>query len=414
MNEPHQIKDFSLYPEGEKKMQWAWMRMPVLRRLLEEHCKSKALRGVRVGICLHLEAKTALLASTLEELGAEVSITSSNPLTTQDDVAAALTKRVSHVYSWYNETVEEYNENLQRIVDQRPNIIVDDGGDLGALLHQKNMTETVIGGTEETTTGVLRYRAMQKDNTLKFPVIAVNNAKSKRIFDNKYGSGQSVVDAILRTTNMLVAGKNVVIIGYGWVGRGIAQRFRGLGSKVIISEVDPFSAFEAHLDGLDVMRVKDAAKVGDIFITATGNYRVLTREHFLVMKDGAILANAGHFDVEVDVNTLKDMAKACRNVRKNVDEYVLPNDKKLYLLAEGRLVNIAAGDGHPIEIMDLSFATQLLSILYLNEKRSLEPKVYDVPEEVDKEVIFGKLKSEAIQVDELSDEQKEYLTKWKI
>jgi len=414
MGEQHLVKDLSLYPEGERKMQWAWVRMPVLRRLWEEHRPLKVLKGIRVGVCLHLEAKTALLASTLEELGAEVSITSSNPLTTQDDVAAALTKSVSHVYSWYNETVEEYKENLQRVADQRPNIIVDDGGDLGVLLHQNNMTETVIGGTEETTTGVLRYRALQRDNALKFPIIAVNNAKSKRIFDNKYGSGQSVVDAILRTTNMLVAGKNVVVVGYGWVGRGVAQRFRGLGSRVIISEVDPFSALEAHLDGLEVMRIKEAAKVGDIFITATGNYRVLTREHFLIMKDGALLANAGHFDVEVDVKALNEVATARRNVRRNIDEYVLPGGKKLYLLAEGRLVNIAAGDGHPIEIMDMSFATQLLSILYLNRKSGLEPKVYDVPEEVDKEVIFEKLKSESIQIDEMTDEQREYLTRWEI
>jgi len=411
----HAIRDPSLAPEGRRKLEWAWARMPVLRRLRERFLEKRPLEGRRVGVCLHLEAKTALLAITLQELGAEVSITSSNPLTTQDDVAAALAERVSHVYSWYNETMEEYEANVARVAESRPDIIVDDGGDLGVTLHKKGLAENVLGGTEETTTGVLRYRAMEGDGVLRFPVIAVNNAKSKRIFDNKYGSGQSVVDGIMRTTNMLIAGKYAVVVGYGWVGKGIASRLRGLGAKVIVCEVDPFSALEAHFDGFEVMRMDEAASLGDIFITATGNIKPITVEHFHKMKDGAVLANAGHFDVEVDVRGLKSIAKEVRNVRRNVDEYVLPDGRRLYLLAEGRLVNIAAGDGHPIEIMDLSFATQLLSVIYLLENgERMEAKVYDVPPEIDREVALQKLEAENIRIDVLTEEQKKYLRQWTV
>ncbi|MGQ9780737.1 MAG: adenosylhomocysteinase [Nitrososphaeria archaeon] len=413
MPDQHLVRDMSLSSEGEKKLEWAWARMPILRMLREELSASCQLKGTRVGICLHLEAKTALLASTLEELGAEVSITSSNPLTTQDDVAAALTKRVSHVYSWYNETPQEYMENLGRIIRNSPNIIVDDGGDLGVLIHKKRMTEGVSGGTEETTTGVLRYRAMEKDGVLQFPVIAVNNAKSKRIFDNKYGSGQSVVDGIIRTTNVLVAGKKIVIAGYGWVGRGIALRFRGLGGRIIVCETDPFSALEAHLDGFEVARMEEASKCGDIFITATGNKDVISKKHFTNMKDGAILANAGHFDVEVDVRGLRELCVSHREVRKNIEEYTLPDGRRLYLLAEGRLVNIAAADGHPIEIMDMSFATQLLSVLYLKKETRLKKGVHDVPDEIDERITLLKLRSEGIEIDTLTEEQKEYLRQWK-
>ncbi len=411
----HAIRDPSLAPEGRKKLEWAWARMPVLKRLREKFLEKRPLSGKKVGVCLHLEAKTALLAITLQELGAEVSITSSNPLTTQDDVAAALAERVSHVYSWYNETLEEYEMNVLRVAENRPDLIVDDGGDLGVLLHKRGWAENVLGGTEETTTGVLRYKAMESDGVLKFPVIAVNNAKSKRIFDNKYGSGQSVVDGIMRTTNMLIAGKYAVVVGYGWVGRGIASRLKGLGAKVIVCEVDPFSALEAHLDGFEVMRMEDAASIGDLFVTATGNIKPITVEHFYRMKDGAILANAGHFDVEVDVKGLKSIAKEKRSVRKNIDEYILPDGRRLYLLAEGRLVNIAAGDGHPIEIMDLSFATQLLSIIYLLENcEKMENKVYEVPQEIDREVVLQKLESENIRIDVLTEEQKAYLRQWSI
>ncbi|MCX8188088.1 MAG: adenosylhomocysteinase [Nitrososphaeria archaeon] len=411
----HAIRDPSLAPEGRKKLEWAWARMPVLKRLREKFLEKRPLSGKKVGVCLHLEAKTALLAITLQELGAEVSITSSNPLTTQDDVAAALAERVSHVYSWYNETLEEYEMNVLRVAENRPDMIVDDGGDLGVLLHKKGLAENVLGGTEETTTGVLRYKAMENDGVLKFPVIAVNNAKSKRIFDNKYGSGQSVVDGIMRTTNMLIAGKYAVVVGYGWVGKGIASRLRGLGAKVIVCEVDPFSALEAHLDGFEVMKMADAASIGDLFVTATGNIKPITVEHFCKMKDGAILANAGHFDVEVDVKGLKSIAKEKRTVRKNIDEYILPDGRRLYLLAEGRLVNIAAGDGHPIEIMDLSFATQLLSILYLLENgEKMENKVYEVPQEIDKTIVLQKLESENIKIDVLTEEQKAYLRQWSI
>jgi adenosylhomocysteinase len=403
----------SLSSEGEKKLEWAWTRMPILRRLREELGASVQLKGIRIGMCLHLEAKTALLASTLEELGAEVSITSSNPLTTQDDVAAALTKRVSHVYSWYNETPKEYLENLHRVIENRPNIIVDDGGDLGVLIHKEKMADGMLGGTEETTTGVLRYRAMEKDGALRFPVIAVNNAKSKRIFDNKYGSGQSVVDGIVRTTNVLVAGKKVVVAGYGWVGRGIALRFKGLGGRITICETDPFSALEAHLDGFEVATMEEASRFGDIFITATGNKDVISKRHFANMKDGAILANAGHFDVEVDVRGLKEICRGSRNVRKNVEEYTLPDGRRLYLLAEGRLVNIAAADGHPIEIMDMSFATQLLSVFYLTKERKLDNRVHDVPYDIDEKIALLKLKSEGIEIDTLTEEQKEYLRQWR-
>ena len=395
------------------KLEWAWLRMPVLRQLYEENHSKKPLQGIKIGMCIHLEAKTALLAATLQDLGAEVSVTSSNPLTTQDDVAAHLTKRIFHVYSWYGETMEEYNQNLQRIADTKPDVILDDGGDLGVLLHEKRMVRNVLGATEETTTGVLRYKAMEMEGALEFPVIAVNNARSKRMFDNKYGSGQSVVDGIFRATNTLIAGKKVVIIGYGWVGKGIASRLRGLGAKVIICEVNPFSALEAHFDGFEVMKAEKAAEIGDIFITATGNLRVISEQHFTKMKDGAILANAGHFDVEVDVKSLRKIAVETRKIRKNIEECVLPNGRRLYLLAEGRLVNIAAGDGHPIEIMDMSFAIQLLSIIYITQRKNLEAKVYNVPEDVDDKVITLELKSVEIEIDRFSEEQEKYLKHWK-
>lgn len=407
------VKDPSLASLGEKKISWALSRMRVLRRLADSLRGEKPLSGRVIGVSLHLEAKTAVLALTLEELGARVAVTSSNPLTTQDDVAAALSSRVHRVYAWRGETEEEYWENHHRVLDQDPDLIIDDGADLIVLAHKTGKIEGVTGCTEETTTGVTRLRAMERDGVLKRPVIAVNDAKSKHLYDNRFGSGQSVVDGIMRATNMLVSGKKAVVVGYGWVGKGVAERLRGLGARVIVVEVDPFKAMEAYFDGYEVTDMDEAARIGDLFITCTGNINVITTEHFRLMKDGAILANAGHFDVEVDVKSLRRISVSERNVRPNVLEFVQKDGRRLYLLAEGRLVNLVAADGHPIEVMDLSFSTQLLSVVYLAEKKgSLEPRVYPVPQELDERVVRTKLEVEGIKIQSLTEEQKRYLSSW--
>lgn len=409
------VRDINLAPEGRLKIDWVRAHMPVLNAIRADFEKEKPFQGVKIAVSIHLEAKTAYLAEVLAAGGADVSITGSNPLSTQDDVAAALAAAGIQVYSWYNATAAEYKDHLLRVLDNGPDIVIDDGGDLVHLLHteRQDLAANVIGGCEETTTGVLRLRALERDGALKFPMIAVNDAYCKHLFDNRYGTGESVWSGIMRTTNLIAAGKNVVVMGYGWCGKGIAMRAKGLGAKVIVTEVDPIKAIEAHMDGFQVMNSIEAAKIGDIFITATGCKDVLSAKHYQVMKDGAIMCNAGHFDVEINKPDLEGLSTGNRRVRNNIQEYSLPDGRRLYLLAEGRLVNLAAGDGHPAEIMDLSFALQALSAKYVLENGSkLKRQVYNVPQEIDADVANIKLKSLGIKIDELSPEQKQYINAW--
>ena len=409
------IIDINLYPEGELKIEWARRHMPVLNLIREEFKVEKPFKGLTIGMALHLEAKTAVLAETLMEGGAEIAITGCNPLSTQDDVAAACVKRGMNVYAWRGETREEYYENLHRVLDHEPDIVIDDGADLIFLLHRERqeLLDKVMGGCEETTTGVIRLKAMAEEGVLKFPVINVNDAYTKHLFDNRYGTGQSAMDGIIRTTNLLIAGKNVVVAGYGWCGRGVAMRAAGMGANVIVTEVNPIKALEAKMDGYRVMKMEEAAKIGDIFITTTGCKDVIRAEHMLVMKDGAILANAGHFDNEISKEELRSISKSVRWVRRNIEEYDLGN-KKLYLLGEGRLVNLACGDGHPCEVMDMSFANQALSAKYLKENHEkLENKVYNIPYEQDLRIASLKLKSMGVEIDELTPEQRRYLSDWR-
>ena len=411
----YKIRNIDLAESGRQKIQWVRKNMPLLRSLEDEFSKTKPFDGVRVTVSVHLEAKTAYLAKVLAIGGAEVSVTGSNPLSTQDDVAAALAKDGLKVYAWYNATEEEYKEHLELALGYKPNIIIDDGGDLVNLLHTKkqDLLPHVMGGSEETTTGILRLKAMESEGVLKFPMVAVNNAYCKYLFDNRYGTGQSVWDGINRTTNLIVAGKDVVVVGYGWCGKGIAMRAKGLGASVIVCEIDPIKAAEAVMDGFKVMTMDKASSIGDIFITVTGCSRVIHGEHYKKMKDGAILCNAGHFDVEVCVPELEEMACEKKEQRKNIMGYKIEDGRWINLLAEGRLVNLAAGDGHPAEIMDMSFALQALSAKYVLENyEKLGNKVIDVPEEIDKRVALMKLKSWGIEIDELTEEQKKYLESW--
>lgn len=411
----YKIRNIDLAESGRQKIQWVRKNMPLLRSLEDEFSKTKPFDGVRVTVSVHLEAKTAYLSKVLAIGGAEVSVTGSNPLSTQDDVAAALAKDGLRVYAWYNATEEEYKEHLELALGYKPNIIIDDGGDLVNLLHTKkqDLLPHVMGGSEETTTGILRLKAMESEGVLKFPMVAVNNAYCKYLFDNRYGTGQSVWDGINRTTNLIVAGKDVVVVGYGWCGKGIAMRAKGLGASVIVCEIDPIKAAEAVMDGFKVMTMDKASSIGDIFITATGCNRVIHGEHYKKMKDGAILCNAGHFDVEVCVPELEEMACEKKEQRKNIMGYKMEDGRWINLLAEGRLVNLAAGDGHPAEIMDMSFALQALSAKYVLENyEKLGNKVIDVPEEIDKRVALMKLKSWGIEIDELTEEQKKYLESW--
>ncbi|MBW9223069.1 adenosylhomocysteinase [Methanothermococcus sp. SCGC AD-155-E23] len=409
------IKDINLYPQGELKIEWARRHMPVLNIIREEFKTEKPFKGLTIGMALHLEAKTAVLAETLMEGGAEIAITGCNPLSTQDDVAAACVKRGMNVYAWRGETREEYYENLHRVLDHEPDIVIDDGADLIFLLHRERqeLLDKVMGACEETTTGIIRLKAMAKEGVLKFPVINVNDAYTKHLFDNRYGTGQSVIDGIIRTTNLLIAGKNVVVAGYGWCGKGVAMRAAGMGANVIVTEVNPIRALEAKMDGYRVMKMEEAAKIGDIFITTTGCKDVIRAEHMLVMKDGAILANAGHFDNEISKEDLRRISKSVRKVRENIEEYDL-GDKKLYLLGEGRLVNLACGDGHPCEVMDMSFANQALSAKFLKENyKKLENKVYNIPYEQDLRIASLKLKSMGVEIDKLTPEQEKYLSDWR-
>ena len=406
------IRDISLFPSGENKIEWVRRNCPLLRSLEKDFSQTKPFTGRRIALSIHLEAKTAYLCKVLAAGGAEMYITGSNPLSTQDDVAAALVKAGMNVFAWHGATLEEYDAHIMETLSHHASIIIDDGGDLVHMLHTKMRDELpyVIGGCEETTTGIHRLEAMNREGKLCFPMIRVNNADCKHLFDNRYGTGQSVWDGINRTTNLIVAGKTVVVAGYGWCGKGVSMRAKGLGARVVVTEVDPIKAIEAIMDGFDVMPMHEAAKIGDFFITVTGCSGVITEEDFLVMKEGAVLCNAGHFDVEVDVKRLREISAEASEIRSNIMSYTLPDGRHLYVLAEGRLVNLAAGDGHPAEIMDMSFAIQALSARYLVENAGrLTEKLIDVPREVDLEVANRKLAFLNVRIDHLSPEQEAYL-----
>ena len=407
-----QIKDIALAPSGEMKIKWVERNMPVLRSIGEDFARTRPFKGLKVALSVHLEAKTAFLCRVMEMGGAEMYVTGSNPLSTQDDVAAALASGGMEVFARYGCSMEEYESCLCAVLEAGPNIIIDDGGDLVHLMHTRytNLIPNVIGGCEETTTGIHRLRSMAKAGTLRFPMVMVNDADCKHMFDNRYGTGQSVWDGIMRTTNLIVAGKVVVVSGYGWCGKGVSLRAKGLGAKVIVTETDPVRALEAVMDGYQVMPMAEAARLGDLFITVTGCSGVITAEHFERMKDGAILTNAGHFDVEVDMAGLNALAVEKYEARHNIQGYVLPGGKTLFAIAEGRLVNLAAGDGHPAEIMDMSFAIQALSAEYLAKHRAeLVPGVISVPRELDEAVARRKLQAMGVSIDSLSPEQEDYL-----
>jgi adenosylhomocysteinase len=406
------IQDIRLAPAGETKIRWAARNMPLLSAIAEDLKNTQPFRGLKITLSVHLEAKTAYLCRVLACGGAEMHVTGSNPLSTQDDVAAALAQGGIDVYAHHGCSMAQYEADLNAALSCGPNIVIDDGGDLVHLLHtaRRDLLPGVIGGCEETTTGIHRLQVMAREGTLRFPMVMVNDADCKHLFDNRYGTGQSVWDGINRTTNLIVAGKYVVVAGYGWCGKGVAMRAKGLGAKVIVTEVDPVRAIEAHMDGFCVMPMDEAAPLGDCFVTVTGCSEVITEKHFLMMKDGAILANAGHFDVEVDVAALEALAQARYEARGGIRGYRLPNGRDLFLLAEGRLVNIAAGDGHPAEIMDMSFAIQALCAEYLVKNRGrLAPGVVPVPREIDLTVAAKKLETLGVRIDALTERQKQYL-----
>jgi adenosylhomocysteinase len=410
------VADMSLAAEGHLKIDWVKAHMPVLNRIREQFEKEQPFAGLKVAISLHLEAKTAYLAKVVKAGGAEVTITGSNPLSTQDDVCAALVEDGITVFAKYNPSPEEYKEHLIKALETKPDLIIDDGGDFVSILHseRKDLLTQVRGGAEETTTGILRLKAMEKEHQLQFPMIAVNDAFCKYLFDNRYGTGQSVWDGIDRTTNLVVAGKTVVVAGYGWCGKGVAMRAKGLGANVVVTEIDAIRAVEAYMDGFRVMSMEEAAKIADYIVTVTGNRDIIRKEHYAVMKDGAILSNAGHFDVEVNKVDLDAIAVSKRTVRRNIEEYQLADGRKFYLLAEGRLVNLAAGDGHPAEIMDMTFALQAMSLKYVNEQyKNIGKKVANVPYELDEQVARFKLQSLGMSIDSLSQAQRDYLDSWK-
>ncbi len=408
-----EIRDINLWESGERKIEWVKNNMPLLRGIEQEFSETKPFKNLKIALSVHLEAKTAYLCKVLKAGGAEMYVTGSNPLSTQDDVAAALVHSGLEVFAWHGATDEEYHRHISDVIKIGPQIIIDDGGDLVNLIHNEypQLIPDVIGGCEETTTGIIRLIAMNKEKKLKFPMVLVNDAKCKHFFDNRYGTGQSVWDGINRTTNLIVAGKNVVVAGYGWCGKGVAMRAKGLGASVIVTEVDPVKAMEAVMDGFNVMKMEEAAKIGDFFITVTGCKDVITEKSFVNMKNGAILCNAGHFDCEVDVAGLKEISVETKEARNNIQGYKLKNGNWLYVIAEGRLVNLAAGDGHPAEIMDMSFAIQALSAAYLvKNKDKLTHMTINVPEEIDIEVAKRKLKSWNAEIDTLTEEQKRYLS----
>ena len=408
------IKDPKLAPQGALLFEWASKHMPVLNQIRHQFEKEKPLASVKVGACLHVTKETAMLIDALTSGGADVALCGSNPLSTQDEVAAFLAEKGINIYAWRGETTEEYYWCVNKVIDQAPLITLDDGADLVGTIHKKrrDALENVRGGTEETTTGVIRLRAMEKAGTLKYPIIAVNDAYTKYLFDNRYGTGQSTIDGILRSTSLLLAGKNFVVCGYGWCGRGVAMRAGGMGAHVIVTEVNPLRALEAVMDGFRVMPMDKASKTGDVFVTTTGDISVIREEHMLEMKDGAIIANSGHFNVEINIPDLESISSSKRTLRPNLEEYSLQNGRKLYLLAQGRLVNLAAAEGHPSEVMDMSFANQALCVKHLMEKSRMESKVYGVPKEIDELVASFKLKAINVEIDQLTEEQKRYLSTW--
>ena len=413
--ENYDIKDPTLASAGRLRIEWAYREMPVVKLIRQRFNIEKPLKGVRISACLHITTETANLALTLKEGGADIILCASNPLSTQDDVTAALVEYDIPANAIKGEDEETYYKHINTALDHEPQFTVDDGADLVTTLHTKrsDLISNVIGGTEETTTGVIRLRSMEKAGKLKYPIIAVNDAQTKYLFDNRYGTGQSTIDGVTRATNILWAGKKVVVCGYGWCGHGIALRAKGLGSQVIVAEIEPVRALEAVMDGYQVMPLLEAARVGDIFITSTGDKSVIDKAHLQVMKDGAILANSGHFNVEINIPALESLAHSKRRVRPFVDEYTLSNGRHLYLLGEGRLINLAAAEGHPASVMDMSFANQALCLEYMVKNREmLKPQVYSVPEEIDKQIARLKLSSMGIDIDSLSPEQKEYLTSW--
>lgn len=410
------VKDVSLAPIGKLKIEWAGQQMPVLKTIQARFEKTKLLKGLTIAACLHVTSETANLMIALKAGGARVVLCASNPLSTQDAVAASLVKDYGiPTFAIHGEDNKTYNKHLEQALNFNPQITLDDGGDLVHLLHtkRKDLIKSVIGSAEETSTGVIRLKAMEKDGALKLPVIAVNDSDTKHLFDNRYGTGQSTIDGIIRATNNLLAGKNFVVAGYGWCGRGIASRAKGMGANVTVTEVDSVRALEAAMDGYRVMKMKDAAKFGDILVCATGDKHVISMDTISLLKEGAILANSGHFDVEIDMAGLKKAAKSVRTLRNSLEEYVLKNGKKIYILGEGRLVNLAAADGHPAEVMDMSFADQALAVeFFLKNKGKLENKVHVLPKKLDQEVASLKLASMGILIDRLTAEQEKYLSSW--
>ncbi|MCI2062307.1 MAG: adenosylhomocysteinase [Eubacteriaceae bacterium] len=413
----YDVRDIGLAPSGHEKIEWVRHNMPLLNGLEEEFRKTLPFSGIKISLSIHMEAKTAYLCLVLAAGGAELCATGSNILSTQDDVAAALADSGVHVYAYHGATEEEYRRHIEMCLEHKPNIVIDDGGDLVGMLHgsRRDLAEEVWGGCEETTTGIIRLKAMERDGVLKFPMIAVNDADCKHLFDNRYGTGQSVWDSIMRNTNLIVAGKTAVVVGYGWCSRGIAMRADALGARVIVTEIDPVKAIEARMDGYDVMPMRDAAEKGDFFITATGCCKTITVEHMLKMKDGTILANAGHFNCEIDMAELEEKAAEKKESRHNIMGYKLANGRWVHVIGEGRLANIAAADGHPAEIMDLSFAVQAMSAMYIKEHHNELPNgVVDVSAEIDDVIARRKLAAWGTEIDELTEEQKKYLNSWEI
>jgi len=411
------VKDLSLAPEGKLRIEWASREMPVLQLIRERFSEQKPLKGARISACLHITTETANLAATLKAGGADLALCASNPLSTQDDVAAAMLADGIPTYAIKGEDSKTYYRHIAGALAQKPHISLDDGADLVTTLHQdkKALAECIIGGMEETTTGVIRLRSMAQDRKLKYPIIAVNDAETKHFFDNRYGTGQSTVDGITRATNILWAGKNVVVCGYGWCGRGIAMRARGMGAQVIVTEVNPIRAIEAVMDGYQVMPLLKAARIGDVFVTITGGLNTINQSHLQIMKDGAILANSGHFNVEINIPALESLSKRNRKLRPFVQEYTLKDGRRLFLLADGRLINLAAAEGHPASVMDMSFANQALCAEYMfNLKKALAPGVYPVPRTIDQEVGRLKLRSMGITIDRLTGEQRKYLSSWEM
>ena len=416
MSNQYDVKDLKLAEGGRRRIEWSEQEMPVLRRVRERFSKEKPLKGSRLSACLHVTSETANLMHTLQAGGADVALCASNPLSTQDDVAASLVTHLEMpVYAIKGEDNETYYEHIHAAIDHKPQVTMDDGADLVGILHKdrREVMEEVVGGTEETTTGVIRLRAMAADGALEYPVIAVNDALTKHLFDNRYGTGQSTIDGIVRATNILLAGKTFIVAGYGWCGRGLAMRAKGMGANVIVTEIDPLVALEAVMDGFRVMPMMEAAPIGDIFCTLTGDINVIDQHHFEVMKDGAIVSNSGHFNVEINISALEEMAEEKRFIRQFVEEFQLPDGRRINLLADGRLINLAAAEGHPASVMDMSFANQALAYEYmLKNADQLENKVYMIPEELDREIAQLKLAAMGVNIDVLTPQQKKYLESW--